>query len=68
MTAPINYYRAASGLLDGLPPKTGLIKPKTLIVWGAMDTALLVCFSFKWSFNREDLFPFSVVETYSFKF
>jgi len=43
VTAAINYYRAtASRILDGTSSATGLVKPKTLIIWGALDTALTV--------------------------
>lgn len=42
LTPAVNYYRAANRILDNLAPKVGLIKPKTRIIWGALDTALQV--------------------------
>ncbi|KAI6183267.1 AB hydrolase-1 domain-containing protein [Aphelenchoides bicaudatus] len=42
MTAPINYYRAATTILDSPQQATALVKPKTLIIWGALDVALIV--------------------------
>lgn len=42
MTAPINYYRAIRPVFDGSKSNSTLIKPETLIIWGALDTALNV--------------------------
>lgn len=42
MTGPFNFYRAAGRAFKDHSSNTVLVKPKTLIIWGALDTALTV--------------------------
>lgn len=42
LTAPLNFFRAIPSLLDTYSFNTGIVKPKTLIIWGATNDSIIV--------------------------